>query len=193
MGSDFERSDMVKYTIYNVFSITHNNLKASWIECNSGCFLNQNPAKVQLMHLPFSFLTPLCSDGSIKSWFCWNHFILCFLVQCFELVWLYSSIGVEKIAQLFRKEFPFKACRNLLFNLERNLQNRVVCMSCKYCLVFWPRIAWYITQPNMILCLSLSPFFCDMNSDELRISSLPLSFAHPSLSSFSIDFHNYNK
>lgn len=51
-------------------------------------------------------------------------------------------------------------------------------MSYKYCLVFWPRVAWYIIQPSMILCLSLFPSLCDMNSNKLRIASLPLGLAY---------------
>lgn len=44
--------------------------------------------------------------------------------------------------------------------------------------MFWPRVAYYIIQPSMILCLSLFPSLCDMNSNKLRIASLPLDLAN---------------
>lgn len=95
---------------------------------------------------------------------------------------------MEKITQQFRKKFSFKACRNLFFNLKRNLQNQGACVSYKYCLVIWPRVAGHIIQPNVSFCLSLLPSLCDRNSDELRISSLPLGLAYLSFSGFLIHF-----
>lgn len=125
---------MVKYTIYNVFSVTHNNLKASWIECNRIFFSTKTQLKSSLQCFKYFHSSPSLQRvlRSIKSRFCWNHFILCFLVQCFDHVWLYSSIGVEKLPSNLEKNFLSKpGRRNLLFQFRKKfLQNRVVCMSC---------------------------------------------------------------
>lgn len=193
MGPDFSGSNIAKYTISDVFSVPRNNLKAPWLQDKNGFF---SPTKIQLKSS--SDICHFHSWPRSAAMGPWSHSFV-------EFIFYYaSSYNVltmsDYIAQLewrklpsnLEKKFPFEACRNLFFNLERNLQNQVVCMSYKYFLVFWPRAARYIIQPNMILQLSLFPSLCDRNSDKLRISSLLLGLTYPSLVLLLIFPHMYS-